>query len=90
MENIEALVESQIQTMLAAAELAFRCAEKGMNLQATLAKIEAMARETAQPKQPRFLNVGCSHCGGAFGPGDAGFSHCVDHAGLQRNERPLG
>lgn len=24
--------------------------------------------------------VGCSECGGSFGPGTEGFSHCEDHA----------
>ena len=24
----------------------------------------------------------CSSCGGEFGPGDHGFSHCENHAGL--------
>jgi len=33
---------------------------------------------------PRFPNVTCSHCGGAFGPGDHGFSHCENHAHLMR------
>lgn len=28
----------------------------------------------------RFQETFCSQCGGAFGPGDSGFSHCVDHA----------
>lgn len=27
----------------------------------------------------RFENVTCSQCGGDFGPGDSGFSHCEDH-----------
>lgn len=27
----------------------------------------------------RFGNVHCSQCGGSFGPGNAGFSHCDDH-----------
>lgn len=31
---------------------------------------------------PRFPDVSCSSCGRAFGPGDAGFSHCDTHAGL--------
>jgi len=30
---------------------------------------------------PRYLSVSCSQCGQSFGPGDAGFSHCSDHAG---------
>ncbi|WP_175878870.1 hypothetical protein [Burkholderia sp. BCC0097] len=29
---------------------------------------------------PRFANVYCSRCGRKFGPGNAGFSSCADHA----------
>ncbi|MCW3522105.1 hypothetical protein K6Y76_33450 [Burkholderia cenocepacia] len=29
---------------------------------------------------PRFTNVYCSGCGQKFGPGNAGFSSCTDHA----------
>lgn len=29
--------------------------------------------------QPRFERVFCSQCGGSFGPGNQGFSHCADH-----------
>jgi hypothetical protein len=28
---------------------------------------------------PRFPKTYCSQCGGEFGPGDQGFSHCDDH-----------
>lgn len=28
----------------------------------------------------RFEHTYCSQCGGEFGPGDEGFSHCSDHA----------
>ena len=28
---------------------------------------------------PRFQETFCSQCGAGFGPGDAGYSHCVDH-----------
>jgi hypothetical protein len=28
---------------------------------------------------PRFPQTSCSQCGGEFGPGDSGFSHCSDH-----------
>lgn len=28
----------------------------------------------------RFLKTYCSQCGGEFGPGDEGYSHCSDHA----------
>lgn len=31
---------------------------------------------------PRFPKTFCSQCGGEFGPGDSGFSHCQDHAHL--------
>lgn len=27
----------------------------------------------------RFPTTSCSQCGGTFGPGEAGFSHCDDH-----------
>ena len=30
---------------------------------------------------PKFARTYCSHCGGSFGPGDHGFSHCQDHGG---------
>lgn len=30
---------------------------------------------------PRFDKTFCSQCGGEFGPGDGGFSHCDQHAG---------
>jgi hypothetical protein len=33
------------------------------------------------PKLPRFADTGCSQCGGSFGPGDHGYSHCKDHGG---------
>jgi len=32
----------------------------------------------------KFENVSCSQCGGEFGPGDAGFSHCSDHRSVKR------
>lgn len=28
---------------------------------------------------PRFARTYCSQCGGEFGPGNSGFSHCSDH-----------
>lgn len=31
---------------------------------------------------PKFKETFCSQCGGAFGPGDEGFSHCDQHAHL--------
>ena len=32
-------------------------------------------------REPRYLETYCSHCGGTFGPGDHGFSHCDNHRG---------
>lgn len=29
---------------------------------------------------PKFTETSCSQCGGTFGPGDHGFSHCENHA----------
>ena len=31
-----------------------------------------------------FPSVFCSQCGGEFGPGPSGFSHCIDHKALKR------
>lgn len=31
------------------------------------------------PSAPRFDKTYCSQCGGEFGPGDEGYSHCKDH-----------
>lgn len=33
-------------------------------------------------RKPRFAQTYCSHCGGAFGPGDHGYSHCEDHVNI--------
>ncbi len=30
-------------------------------------------------KAPRFEKTHCSSCGGEFGPGDSGYSHCDQH-----------
>lgn len=34
----------------------------------------------------RFQQVYCSQCGGSFGPGNAGFSHCSDHIATRWHE----
>ena len=33
---------------------------------------------------PKFQSVSCSNCGGTFGAGNNGFSHCENHANLDR------
>jgi hypothetical protein len=35
---------------------------------------------------PRFPETFCSACGGAFGPGDSGFSHCDEHKAMMSDE----
>jgi hypothetical protein len=37
----------------------------------------------------RFENVSCSQCGGEFGPGNHGFSHCWSHNALSLAENRL-
>jgi hypothetical protein len=37
--------------------------------------------------KPKFDHTFCSQCGGEFGPGDNGFSHCSDHMKAPRQDR---
>lgn len=39
----------------------------------------AVAGQVEPTVRHRFTHTYCSQCGGDFGPGDAGFSHCGDH-----------
>ena len=39
---------------------------------------------------PRFAHTYCSQCGCELGPGDAGVSHCSDHADPVRHIRIVG
>jgi hypothetical protein len=45
--------------------------------------------QTAFTRKPRYANVSCSQCGGDFGPGDHGFSHCEDHRQLAEWRRAM-
>jgi len=38
------------------------------------------------PNTPKFPATYCSQCGGEFGPGESGYSHCHDH-GLTEADR---
>jgi hypothetical protein len=41
-----------------------------------------MPRQTGdeiEAPPPKFAKTFCSQCGGEFGPGDSGYSHCADH-----------
>jgi hypothetical protein len=40
---------------------------------------DCLTCQTAFTRKPRYANVSCSQCGGDFGPGDHGYSHCADH-----------
>jgi hypothetical protein len=57
-----------------------------INVQAALSEVEALIGKPQQEKEssPRYAETFCSQCGGAFGPGDSGFSHCEHHKGLRR------
>ncbi|MBO4228037.1 hypothetical protein [Bradyrhizobium neotropicale] len=37
---------------------------------------------------PKFDDVSCSQCGGSFGPGDHGFSHCENHTPFKSRHLP--
>jgi hypothetical protein len=38
-----------------------------------------IAERDADNEAPKFAKTYCSQCGGEFGPGDSGYSHCEDH-----------
>lgn len=48
--------------------------------------IVAAANALGEVPTPKFAKTYCSQCGGEFGPGDSGYSHCVDH---EFDEQPL-
>lgn len=33
-------------------------------------------------ERPKFSVTHCSQCGAAFGQGNSGYSHCIDHKGI--------
>ena len=41
-------------------------------------------RREARVTTPKFQKTYCSHCGGEFGPGNHGYSHCENHAGVAK------
>lgn len=40
--------------------------------------------------EPRHERVGCSQCGGTFGPADHGYSTCGSHSGRLRLDTQYG
>jgi len=45
---------------------------------------ETPAVEPAKPPAYKYPETFCSQCGGEFGPGNEGFSHCKNHKHLPR------
>lgn len=45
---------------------------------------ETSAVEPAKPPAYKYPETFCSQCGGEFGPGNEGFSHCKNHKHLPR------
>lgn len=52
------------------------------HLARTLERELAQVTPPAAPQSPKFPKTYCSQCGGEFGPGDGGYSHCRDHAAM--------
>jgi hypothetical protein len=50
-------------------------------------RVVSLAGKEIKPPEnaaPKFETTSCSQCGGEFGPGDHGFSHCENHQGIER------
>ena len=45
-------------------------------------RVPRWSGDTGEGDAPRFQNISCSSCGWSFGPGDEGFSTCMQHDGL--------
>lgn len=45
---------------------------------------KAIAAAEHKLQEREFSRVYCSQCGGEFGPGNSGYSHCADHQGARR------
>lgn len=46
---------------------------------AAIRRARSAVEKATGASKPRFEQVFCSQCGGEFGPGDSGYSHCEDH-----------
>lgn len=49
--------------------------------------MSAVAPGGSGMSNPRSPFTGCSQCGATFGPGDSGYSHCIDHAPVTKVQR---
>ena len=49
---------------------------------------EAYLRTPTLTRNVRYKNVSCSQCGGEFGEGNHGFSHCEHHEGAKTHNGP--
>lgn len=48
-----------------------------------MTRFEAGMSMRRAKEPPKFDKTYCSQCGGEFGPGNSGFSHCADHTGIK-------
>jgi hypothetical protein len=58
----------------------------GLNPFAPASKVAEQVVQPIVNTAPRFAKTYCSQCGGEFGPGDSGYSHCRDHGTPRRHE----
>lgn len=88
----DAKVERLFLEMQAAPVEKLAAARSTFQAAAALAYIAGQADALAEHRvnnlgvYARFDETYCSQCGGAFGPGNSGFSHCTDHQGKRRAE----
>lgn len=66
------ITSAEARAMAAALEAAATWAENVLETGLGESAVDA-------PTKPRFDKTYCSQCGGTFGPGNSGFSHCKDH-----------
>jgi len=84
---LERLAEAQRESDAELARGIIRCHECG-ELDASKSRTCQGCRADYRASEglPRYEAVFCSDCGGGFGPGDHGFSHCGSHLGAQEVE----
>lgn len=55
----------------------------GTGMMDVMYQLNTLIEEDTVTKKPQFKfeHTYCSQCGQVFGPGDHGYSHCIDHMG---------
>lgn len=77
--------EEESRKVLAGLREKFETGFEGYRVFALKISVEALWSMGLDPStSPKFQQTSCSNCGCVFGPGDHGFSHCRDHAGMKR------